>query len=186
MAHAQHLFISDGNTVYSSDILLKYVVLHRLKLLRNQANLASHPKLLTKVKTKVKSLSLKWGVIVKDLSLDISLIQDESVNHPFVRYAKFRMNVIQDKIATLQMFVQTEVFPSDLLSFSTYSDEEFIPFLANATFYTDDINEHKNKIKFSILSKSFDELIKDTVNIEAEGENFQDLSFLSDDLFSSS
>jgi hypothetical protein len=29
-------------------------------------------------------------------------------------------------------------------------------------------------------------LIKDTVNIEAEGENFQDLSFLSDDLFSSS
>jgi len=49
---------------------------------------------------------------------------------------------------------------SNILTLSSYSQEEYIPSMTVDTFFSQDINEVKHKIKSSIQSKAFKSLMK--------------------------
>jgi hypothetical protein len=102
--------------------------------------------------------------------LDIAFIGDELVSHPFVRYLNLRNNIIFDKIEVFNISIQSGLFnQSSILDLSSYSQEEFIPSLNVTTFFTDDLNSVKHKIKTSILSRSINKLIKSEISQDTEG-----------------
>jgi hypothetical protein len=71
-----------------------------------------------------------------------------------------------DKIEYFHIVTQDSLFDQQsILKLASYTEEEYIPSLTLDTFYTNDINELKFKMKNSILIKSVNSVmnsIKDT------------------------
>lgn len=96
--------------------------------------------------------------------LDVIFIDNELVSHPLVRYLNLRNNIIFDKIEVYNDHIKDSLFTQEnTLKLSSYSQEEFIPSFTVDTFFVDDINQYKHKIKTSILSKSVNSLMR-TIN----------------------
>jgi hypothetical protein len=104
--------------------------------------------------------SKRRGVTVKPNCLDISFIGDELVSHPLIRYLNLRNNIIFDKIEEFNNITKESLFSrSDILSLSSYSEEEFIPSMSVDAFFIHDQNELKFKLKNSVYIKSFNSLM---------------------------
>jgi hypothetical protein len=111
-----------------------------------------------RVISKINFLSKLYVVVVEQRYLDIIFIDDELVSHPLVRYLNDRNNIIFDKIEQFHIYVQDRLFNrEDILSLSSYSQEEYIPSLTVDVFFSEDINEVKHKIKSSIQHKALKE-----------------------------
>jgi len=106
--------------------------------------------------------------------LDIIFIDDELVSHPLVRYLNDRNNIIFDKVEQFHIYVQDRLFnQADILTLSSYSQEEYIPSMTVDVFFSEDINEVKHKIKSSIQHKAIKKLMNFVNSNNTEGENFQ-------------
>jgi hypothetical protein len=106
--------------------------------------------------------------------LDIIFIDDELVSHPLVRYLNIKSNLVFDKIEQLYDTQQDSLFnQKDILSLTSYTEEEFIPNLSVDVFFTNNINEVKHKVKTSVQSKAFKRLMSSLKDHDTEGEHFQ-------------
>uniref|UniRef100_A0A2V0RIK9 Uncharacterized protein n=1 Tax=viral metagenome TaxID=1070528 RepID=A0A2V0RIK9_9ZZZZ len=121
----------------------------------------------------IKSASKRWGVAVKLNCLDIIFIDDELVSHPLVRYLNMRNNIIFDKVELFNENLRSGIYSQEsVLRLASYSQEEFIPSLTVDTFFTEDINELKHKLKTSIQHKAVKRMMSSSNVHDTEGENF--------------
>jgi hypothetical protein len=159
---AHNLLLVYGDKILSYSDVLESYILKRIELLYNQLTSSSlDRRQYIKLINKLNVLSRRWGVTVQQDCLDIIFVGDELVAHPFVRYLNLRNNIIFDKIELYNENIKDSLFSQEnTLKLSSYSQEEFIPSLTVDTFFTEDINEHKFKIKNSILRKSVNSLMK--------------------------
>jgi hypothetical protein len=167
---AHNWFLINDDRTFSNLDILEYFTLERIELLYKQINSSLERKDFIRLTNKITELSSRWGVAVTPSCLDIAFIGDELVSHPFVRYLNLRNNIIFDKIEVFNTSIQSGLFnQSSILDLSSYSQEEFIPSLNVTTFFTDDLNSVKHKIKTSILSRSINKLIKSEISQDTEG-----------------
>jgi hypothetical protein len=158
---AHNWFINYGNITLSQSNLLEYYILERIELLSKQANSCLNYKDFRKLTHKIVRISKSWGVAVKLDCLDIAFIGDELVSHPLVRYLNLRNNIIFVKIEQFNNLIKDSLWSSsDILMLSSYSQEEYIPSLTLDTFFADNLNEVKHKLKTSIQIKSVNKLMK--------------------------
>ena len=158
---AHNWLLSYGNITLSQSNLLEYYILERIELLSKQANSCLNYKDFRKLTHKIVRISKSWGVAVKLDCLDIAFIGDELVSHPLVRYLNLRNNIIFVKIEQFNNLIKDSLWSSsDILMLSSYSQEEYIPSLTLDTFFADNLNEVKHKLKTSIQIKSVNKLMK--------------------------
>jgi hypothetical protein len=119
-------------------------------------------------------LSKRWGVTETADGLDIRFNHlDELISHPLVRYLNYRNNIIFDKIEYFNKVIQSGLFEQEsILKLSSYSQEEFIPSKGLDSFFTNNINELKFKVKSSTQLRSVQALMR-RVDNETEGKDFQ-------------
>lgn len=162
---AHNLLLVCGNIVFSYSDVLEHYILKRIELLHDQLTSSSlNRRQYVKLITKLNKLSKRWGVAVQQDYLDVIFIDNELVSHPLVRYLNLRNNIIFDKIEVYNDHIKDSLFTQEnTLKLSSYSQEEFIPSFTVDTFFVDDINQYKHKIKTSILSKSVNSLMR-TIN----------------------
>jgi len=157
---AHKLFLAYGNIIFSYSDLMEHYVLQRIELLNKQATSSLEYKQFLKLSRKIILLSQRRGVAVKLSCLDISFVGDELVSHPLVRYLNVRNNLIWDKIEQFNIVIQDSLFSQDsILELCSYSQEEYIPSLNLDTFFTEDVNELKHKVKTSVQYKAIKSLM---------------------------
>jgi hypothetical protein len=119
-------------------------------------------------------LSKRWGVTETADGLDIRFNHlDELISHPLVRYLNYRNNIIFDKIEYFNKVIQSGLFEQEsILKLSSYSQEEFIPSKGLDSFFTNNTNELKFKVKSSTQLRSVQALMR-RVDNETEGKDFQ-------------
>jgi hypothetical protein len=139
---------------------MEHYVLQRIELLNRQATSSLEYKDFLKLTRKIISLSQRWGVAVELSCLDISFLGEELVSHPFVRYLNVRNNIIFDKIEQFNIIIQDSLFSQkSILELCSYSKEEYIPSLNLDTFFTDDVNKLKHKVRTSVQYKTIKSLM---------------------------
>jgi hypothetical protein len=159
-AFAHNLLLVYGNVVISHHDLIEHYVTTRLEVLYKQLSSSLSRRDYFKLINKITKISKRWGVTVKQDCLDINFINDELVSHPFIRYLNTRNNNIFDKIEYFSEITQDSLFnQSDILKLSSYAEEEYIPSLTLDTFFTEDLNEVKHRMKSSVLLKSVNRLM---------------------------
>jgi len=163
-----------GNITISYRDLLQSYIEERIRLLYNQLTSSLKRSQYLRVTRKIKKLSQRWGVTVKENCLDICFIDDELVSHPIVRYLNIRNELIFEKIEKFNDNIHDSLFSQDsILALSSYTSEEYIPSMTLDVFFTEDVNELKFKIKTSTQSRSISSLMKTIKSLETDGENFQ-------------
>ena len=149
---------------------MEHYVQCRIELLYKQISSSLSRGQYIRLTNRIVSISKRWGVTVKLNCLDIIFIDDELVSHPIVRYLNDRNNIIFDKIETFSELTQSNMFSTEgILSLASYSQEEYIPSMTLDTFYVQDINEIKFKLKNSIQSRAFRRLMISLKSHDTEG-----------------
>jgi len=152
---ADKLFLVYHDVVFSYSDLMEHYVLQRIELLNKQATSSLDYKDFLKLSRKIIKISQRRGVAVKLSCLDISFVDDELVSHPLVRYLNLRNNLIWDKVEYFYTVIQDSLFSqTNILELCSYSKEEYIPSLNLDTFFTEDVNQLKHKIRTSVQYKA--------------------------------
>jgi hypothetical protein len=112
----------------------------------------------------INKKSKVFGVTVRQNCLDVNFVNEKLFSHPIVSYLNIRNNKIFDKIIEFSDQMDERLFSTEyVLSLASYTQEEYIPSLTFDTFFSNDINSLKFKIRDSVQNKSFTALMK-TIN----------------------
>jgi hypothetical protein len=161
-AFAQKTLLFFDNKILSNSDLVEHYILRRIELLYSNTTTCLNPRQMAAVIRKLVKISNKWGVTVRRDRLDVSFSDyGEFLSHPLVRYLNDRDNAIWDKIDLFSNTIKDGLWTQEsILSLSSYSQEEYIPDFKLDTFFTQDVNEVKYRIKASIQTKALNDLIK--------------------------